>query len=106
MFVAPNGTRMKGKVQAMAFLTNNGGSEEDKKLLAELNMLGKKATAKVKEGEEEITSNGKRAMFQPSSCQLASLLAAFADNSLPRTQPELIVAILLEFVSKKIGSSI
>ena len=38
LFVAPNGTRMKGKVQAMDFLDKNGGTEEEKKLLVETSL--------------------------------------------------------------------
>ena len=44
LFVAPNGTRMK----AINFPNKNGGTEEEKKLLGELNMLTKRAN---KEGE-------------------------------------------------------
>ena len=86
-------------------MDKNGGSEEDKKLLAELNLLAKTTTTKVKEGkEEEVTSiNGKRAKFQPSSIQQASLLAAFADNSLPSSEAKKILAEKIGMAVKSVG---
>lgn len=102
MFVAPNGTRMKGKVQAMAFLDNNGGSEQEKKQLAELNMLTKKTT--IKEEEMKSTkSNGKRAKFQPPSRQQASLLAAFETNSLPSAEAKKALAEQIGMAVKSVG---
>ena len=106
MFVAPNGTRMKGKVQAAAFLEQSGGSEEDKKLLAELNLLAKK-TNQVKEEEEEKeenrTSNGKRARFQPSPSQVSRLLEAFAENSLPSSEAKKVLAEEIGMAVKSVG---
>ena len=98
---------MKGKVHAMAFLDKNGGSEEEKKLLAELNLLGKKTTTKVKEvGEEKemkSTNNGKRFRFQPSSSQHASLLAAFEHNSLPSAEAKKALADEIGMAVKSVG---
>ena len=105
MFVAPNGTRIKGKVQAAAFLEQSGGSEEDKKLLAELNLLAKK-TKQVKEEEEEEenrTSNGKRARFQPSPSQVSRLLEAFAENSLPSSEAKKVLAEEIGMAVKSVG---
>ena len=85
----------------MDFLDKNGGTEEEKKLLGELNMLTKRTN---KEGEEEQgTNNGKRSKFQPTSSQLARLVAAYSANPLPSSEVKKALAEEIGMAEKSVG---
>ena len=85
----------------MDFLYKNGGTEEEKKLLGELNMLTRRTN---KEGEEEQgTNNGKRSKFQPTSSQLARLVAAYSANPLPSSEVKKALAEEIGMAEKSVG---